>query len=94
MHQVLQIQEIYRNIVSHVYADPTGPQTLFALARTSRGLSELAIDALWQEQRSIGPLIKTLPEDLWLEDTKSRSLPMIVRALLLFSISLPELNIT
>lgn len=39
--------------------------TLPSLARTSKIFTEPALDLIWREQRSLAPLVKTMPETVW-----------------------------
>ena len=40
-------------------------RSLTALARTSRALSEHALDELWRTMSSLDPLYQTLPAGVW-----------------------------
>uniref|UniRef100_A0A5K1K0P3 Cell surface hydrophobicity-associated protein n=1 Tax=Ganoderma boninense TaxID=34458 RepID=A0A5K1K0P3_9APHY len=42
--------------------------TLAALAVTCKAFMEPALNVLWKSQRSLGPLVRTLPADLWEEE--------------------------
>lgn len=58
-HQVWFIDEILRNILSHL---PCGSQsTLASCARVSKALGEPALDALWCKISGLIPLFKLLP---------------------------------
>jgi hypothetical protein len=70
MHQTLLIHEIFEVIVA--YAHLNAQSSVSALARTCKSLSGQALDALWEVQTSLGPLAKTLPEDLWHEEPLGR----------------------
>ncbi|KAF8548435.1 hypothetical protein OG21DRAFT_761101 [Imleria badia] len=61
MHQVLQIQEILRNIFDHCrYPEVTSD--LPALARTCRAFKEPALDVLWEKLLDPSPLARCLSE--------------------------------
>ncbi|PIL35649.1 hypothetical protein GSI_02379 [Ganoderma sinense ZZ0214-1] len=49
------------------HRDATGLQTLTSLARTSRLFHEPAVNAIWRHVPNVLTLIRTLPEDLWLQ---------------------------
>ncbi|TBU58551.1 hypothetical protein BD310DRAFT_977262 [Dichomitus squalens] len=53
-HQKWYIDEILRNILDHISFECDG--TLASCARTSRALSELALDALWRKISGLVPL--------------------------------------
>ncbi|KAI1792776.1 hypothetical protein LXA43DRAFT_887016 [Ganoderma leucocontextum] len=61
-HQMWFIDEILRNILSHL---PSGCQsTLASCARASKALSEPALDALWCKISGLVPLFRLLPRSL------------------------------
>jgi hypothetical protein len=69
MHHCLEVQEILKEIFSHVleresgnYAAPAQQSTLAALARMCKAFYEPAIDVLWSEQNlGLMPLLATIP---------------------------------
>ena len=79
MHRCLQSPDIFAHIVQFAlarnpYKDPfVGDsytdinQTVAALARTCKTFSEPALDGLWHSLLTIGPLLRTFPEDVWQE---------------------------
>ncbi|EGN94131.1 hypothetical protein SERLA73DRAFT_188726 [Serpula lacrymans var. lacrymans S7.3] len=66
MHSCLCITEILEEIFEHAFAAKYGSSTLAVLARTCRVFSEPALDILWRKQTSLIPLLKCLPQDLWI----------------------------
>ncbi|KAI0800386.1 hypothetical protein C8Q74DRAFT_1236194 [Fomes fomentarius] len=42
--------------------------TLASLARTCKAFLEPTLDVLWRSQRSLGPIIRTFPESVWVEE--------------------------
>jgi hypothetical protein len=42
-----------------------GNRTLACLARTTRAFEGPALDALWRTQKSLVPLLKLMPPDMW-----------------------------
>ena len=89
MHRCWEIGEIVIGIVEvcqpektgrYTAHDKEGLRTLCSLARTCRSLERYALDALWYRQHSLAPLVKCLPDDLWvLDDAQAsrRSGPMV-----------------
>ncbi|GJE94339.1 hypothetical protein PsYK624_105080 [Phanerochaete sordida] len=63
MHKALHVRDIVLDIVAHV---PKG--SLVALARTSKALSEPALDGIWREMGSLDPVYQTLPAGVWTKD--------------------------
>ncbi|KAF9228708.1 hypothetical protein BS17DRAFT_744743, partial [Gyrodon lividus] len=55
--------------------------TLFNLAQTCRAFSEPSLDILWYNLRSLEPLVKCLPRDLWRHSARTGSL-VVMRPLL------------
>ena len=74
MHHCLLVPEIVANIAAEcndaTYMTETS--SLFAMATTCRAFHESALDALYRDLWSIGPLIKCLPRDLWEEEREPR----------------------
>ncbi|RPD58094.1 hypothetical protein L226DRAFT_561915 [Lentinus tigrinus ALCF2SS1-7] len=87
MHRCLQVIDIVSNILEFVSLIPpdqdnpwrgytnrhTTNPVLAALARTCRTLSEPSLDVLWRNQYTLGPLIRTLPSRLYVEDIEDGS---------------------
>ncbi|KIJ13760.1 hypothetical protein PAXINDRAFT_116679, partial [Paxillus involutus ATCC 200175] len=74
MHNALGIHEILFDIFNHVCAitaadgstkKPNLNPSLVALARTCRAFQEPALDALWLQLDDLTPLLRCLPEDVW-----------------------------
>ncbi|KDQ51684.1 hypothetical protein JAAARDRAFT_210967 [Jaapia argillacea MUCL 33604] len=68
MHACLQLPELLSQIIEFLSPDPPwakGTSNLATLARTCRLFYEPALDALWEHQSDLGPLIKCMPKDLW-----------------------------
>ena len=73
MHHALHIEEILLNIFSYLY--PTwhpfprrrrgGYAHRAALARTCKAFKEPALDMIWAELYDLTPLVRCLPEELW-----------------------------
>lgn len=61
MHPCLLVDEIARKILDYA---PKRDQ--FSLAITCKAFAEPALDTLWHEQRSLVPLIRCMPQDLWI----------------------------
>lgn len=66
LHPCLQVPELVDMIFRWLGEDPVyAPMTLNSLARTCHWFLEPALDVLWSNLPSIGPLICVLPEDAW-----------------------------
>ncbi|KAI0359304.1 hypothetical protein OH77DRAFT_1017181 [Trametes cingulata] len=86
MHHCLLLPDILSRILDFLLVSP--PDDFYAtcqqledknpsiasLARTCRGLLEPSLDALWRVQRTLAPLVKTLPSDAY-EETIDRPVP-------------------
>ncbi|KAH7922174.1 hypothetical protein BV22DRAFT_1037812 [Leucogyrophana mollusca] len=83
MHRSLQIPEILDAIISKIYEPPSADElldywdddyslgvrvSLARLARTCRTFRDPALDVLWSFLKSFDPLIRCLPQDLWMHD--------------------------
>ena len=81
MHTIFSIPDVFLNILDFVnlqvhnkdpfhgyhelcYHNPT----LAALAVTCKAFMEPTLNVLWKSQRGLGPLVRTLPTDLWEEE--------------------------
>jgi hypothetical protein len=64
MHRCLQIDEILRRVLD---IDQFWLHELLIFALVSKVFLEPALDLLWAEQDSLLRLIKTFPQDLWME---------------------------
>ncbi|KAI9063937.1 hypothetical protein FKP32DRAFT_650059 [Trametes sanguinea] len=89
MHECLLLPDILQRILDFVevevpdrfYAGHCSSYwkngTLARLARTCRAFHQPSLDVLWRHQFTLGPLVKTLPEDAWEEDQRRRRSPYI-----------------
>ncbi|KAH7924043.1 hypothetical protein BV22DRAFT_541321 [Leucogyrophana mollusca] len=80
MHRCLHATDILYEIASKIYGYPGDPSTmrmpvlrqaradLASLARTCRTFRDPALDVLWSFLNSFDPLIRCLPQDLWVKD--------------------------
>ncbi|KAH7924042.1 hypothetical protein BV22DRAFT_541174 [Leucogyrophana mollusca] len=80
MHRCLHITHILYDIASNIYGhvDPLSTKNLpglrqaradlASLARTCRTFRDPALDVLWSFLTSFHPLIRCLPQDLWVKD--------------------------
>ncbi|KAH7929497.1 hypothetical protein BV22DRAFT_130028 [Leucogyrophana mollusca] len=83
MHRCLHITDILHKIASKIYDYPVDPSSmdcfdipylrraradLASLARTCRIFRDPALDSLWSFLKSFDPLIRCLPQDLWVTD--------------------------
>lgn len=66
-HPCLLVDEIFDQIVRHVYAAGSGKGSVASLAATCQSFHVPAIRVLWEKMDSVVPLIKTLPDDIWVE---------------------------
>ncbi|RDB21734.1 hypothetical protein Hypma_010795 [Hypsizygus marmoreus] len=70
MHRCLYISEILSLVCDNVLEEngyTPGLRTLAGVARTCRAFSDPALDLLWRSRSSIAPLIRVMPDDLWME---------------------------
>ncbi|KAH7924234.1 hypothetical protein BV22DRAFT_524876 [Leucogyrophana mollusca] len=56
--------------------------TLACLARTCRVFKDPALDALWSHLKSLEPLMRCLPEDLWIKDEAQSTILNYLRPML------------
>lgn len=68
MHSCLSVDEILRLIACKLAAS-TGQAATIALARCCKSFEDPALDALWETQDRLIPLLKSLPGDVWDGDT-------------------------
>jgi hypothetical protein len=66
MHRCLNVDEIVRPIACELVASG-GKATAVGLACCCKSFEDPALDALWAEQDSLLPLLKTFPGDVWKE---------------------------
>ena len=64
MHHCLRVDELIRLIARELVADG-GHATAVSLACCCKSFENLALDALWEIQDQLDPLLGTLPEDVW-----------------------------
>lgn len=78
-HRALRIDEILREVAAWVVG--THPPTAVSLACCAKPFEEPALHALWETQKELLTLIKTLPPDCWkfLPPAPSREKGLIVR---------------
>jgi len=76
MHACLNVDEIVRLVALELVAFG-GEATAACLACCCKSFEDPALDALWAKQRSLYPLLKSLPSDVWKEGGCSVSVPEI-----------------
>ena len=64
MHTCLNMDEIVRLIARELVTSKTRATTV-ALACCRRSFEDPVLDALWETQEHLLPLLKSLPEDVW-----------------------------
>jgi len=77
MHPCLRVDEIVRFIASELVASE-GQRTSVALACCRKSFEDPVLDVLWEYQRNLLPLFKSLPGDVWVWNGQGRtvSVPM------------------
>ncbi|KAF7973485.1 hypothetical protein HWV62_15098 [Athelia sp. TMB] len=67
MHRCLWISEIVANIANEIEQEGWDEKcsTLAKLARTCRMFSEPSLNSLWRVQKTLVPVLRTMPADLW-----------------------------
>ncbi|KAI0357629.1 hypothetical protein OH77DRAFT_1588467 [Trametes cingulata] len=76
----LSVPELQHLIFDSLFRQPGGPRTLTVLARTSRLFHEVALDTLWGTLKSLAPLVRCFPSELWKEtraDDGTRTITLI-----------------
>ena len=76
MHPCLNLDEIMRLIACELVASG-GNATAVALACCRKSFEEPALDALWETQDQLLPLLKSFPGDVWNEDGRNVSAPTV-----------------
>ena len=76
MHPCLCIDEILRLIARELVTSEWGA-TAVALACCCKSFEDPALDALWETQREMTQLLKTLPGKLWKSDGYTVHIPTI-----------------
>ena len=66
MHACLYVDEIVRPIACELVTSG-GEATAVALACCCKSFEDPVLDALWETQEWLTPLLKTFPEDVWNE---------------------------
>jgi len=64
MHACLNVDEILRLIACELVASE-GQATAVALACCCKSFEDPVLDALWETQYRLTPLLKSLPGDIW-----------------------------
>ena len=64
MHTCLNVDEILRLIACELVASK-GRTTAVALACCCKNFEDPVLDALWERQDRLTPLLKSLPGDVW-----------------------------
>jgi len=76
MHPCLRVDEIVRHIASELVASG-GNETAVALACCCKSFEDPALDALWETQEDLAPLLGTLPTDVWNREDFGVGVPTI-----------------
>ena len=66
MHLCLNVDEIVRLVACELVASEAKATTV-ALASSCKSFEDPALDALWETQERLLPLLKSLPGDVWVE---------------------------
>jgi len=67
MHPCLNVDEILRLLACELVA--SGAEVaVVALARCCKSFEDPMLDALWETQDRLAPLLKCLPQGVWKED--------------------------
>jgi hypothetical protein len=74
MHVCLRVDEILRLLARELVASDANA-TAVALACSCKSFEDPALDALWETQYQLLPLLKSLPGDVWNEDGYTVSVP-------------------
>ena len=74
MHACLNVDEIVR-LIAHELVAANGRATAVCLACSCKGFEDLVLDALWEKQGFLLPLLKTFPGDVWKEGGQIVSAP-------------------
>jgi len=65
MHQTLYVEELVRRIASNADDGSPGSASLLALACCCRALESPVMDVLWQRQKHLHIILRSLPADCW-----------------------------
>ena len=74
MHACLNVDEIVR-LIAHELVAANGRATAVCLASCCKGFEDPVLDALWEKQGFLLPLLKTFPVDVWKEGGQIVSAP-------------------
>ena len=66
MHRVFYVEELVRWIALNANEGSSGSASLLALARCCKVLEGPAMDVLWQRQKLLVVILRTLPADCWI----------------------------
>ena len=64
MHPCLNVDEIFR-LFAHELVSSEAKATAVALACYCKRFEESVLDALWETQERLTPLLKCIPQDAW-----------------------------
>jgi len=84
MHPCLGVDEVLRLLACELVASGA-KATAVSLARCCKGFADPVLDALWETQERLLPLLKSFPTDVWRVDSGR-----FVSPLILFVFSLPN----
>ena len=76
MHPCLRVDEILRHIASELVASE-GEASAVALACCCKSFEDPVLDALWETQEGLTPMLKTLPENVWINSERGVGAPTI-----------------
>ncbi|KAF9778937.1 hypothetical protein BJ322DRAFT_1024796 [Thelephora terrestris] len=65
MHRLFYVEELVRQIAFDAYERPLGSASLLALACSCKILEGPVMDVLWQRQKLLDIILRTLPADCW-----------------------------
>ena len=74
MHPCLRVDEIVRLVATEL-VESDGGGTSVALACCCKSFEDPVLDALWECQFDLLPLLETLPEDVWNGRGRTVSVP-------------------
>ena len=67
MHPCLNVDEILRLLACELVASEA-KATAAALACCCKSFGEPVLDALWEKQERLTPLLKCIPQEVWVEE--------------------------
>jgi len=67
MHPCLSVDEIFRLIICQIVASEA-QATAVSLARCCKGFEDPVLNALWETQDRLIPLLKCFPQEAWKEE--------------------------